>query len=132
MVAHRPADDFSGEQVEDHGQVQPALAGRDVGDIRQPDLGGLLGREIPIQQVFRDRQRMLAVGRAHAIAAWRVSPDAVPVHHPLDPLAADTLALSAQFGVDTRCPIPAPMIGVNPPDIAQPLAIGDLARAFRP
>jgi len=30
----------------------------------------------------------------------RISPDAVPVHHSPDALAADALALSAQFGVD--------------------------------
>src|SRR4051794_31892056 len=104
MLAHRPTDDFSGEQIEDHGQVEPALAGRDIGDIRQPDLIRLLGHEIPIEQVGRDRQRMLAVGRAHAIAARYVSPDAMPAHDPLDPLATDTLALGTQFGVDTRRP----------------------------
>jgi hypothetical protein len=75
---------------------------------------------------------MLAVGRAHAIAARHVSPDAMPAHHPLDPLAADTLALGTQFGVDTRRPISAPVVGMNPPDIAQQLAIGDLARALWP
>ena len=67
-----------------------------------------------------------------AIAAWRVSPDTVPAHHPLDPLAADTLALGTQLGVDARCPVAAPVISMNPPDIAQQLAIGDLARALRP
>jgi hypothetical protein len=87
---------------------------------------------MPIQQVCRDRQRMLAVGRAHATAARQVSWDAVPAHHPLDPLAADTLAFGTQFGVDTRCPLSAPVAGMNPPDIAQQLAMGDLARAFRP
>jgi hypothetical protein len=132
MIAHRPANHFAREQVEDHGQVEPALAGRNVGDIRQPDLIRLLGREIPIQQGGCDRQGMLAVGRTHAIAALRVSPDAVPAHHPLDPLAADTLAVGTQFGVDTRCPLSAPVLGMNPSDIDQQLTIGDLAPAFWP
>ena len=44
MLAHRPADDFPGESVEDHRQVEPALAGRDIGDIRQPDPGLCRGR----------------------------------------------------------------------------------------
>jgi hypothetical protein len=48
-----------------------------------------------------------------------VSPDAVPAHHPLDPFAADTLALGTQFGVDARRPIAALVISMNPPDIAQ-------------
>jgi hypothetical protein len=75
---------------------------------------------------------MLAVGCANTIPAWRVSPDAVPVPHPLDPLAADDLALGAQLGMNSRYPISAPVLGMNPPDIDQQLAIGDLARAFWP
>src|SRR4051812_36330172 len=75
---------------------------------------------------------MLAVGRAHTIAAWCLGPDAVPAHHPFDPLAADALARGTQFGMNTWCPIAASMGGMNPPDIAQQLAIGDLARAFWP
>jgi hypothetical protein len=43
VIAHRPADHFAGEQVEDHGQVEPALGGRDIGDIGQPDLIGPVG-----------------------------------------------------------------------------------------
>ena len=54
----------------------------------------------------------------------------MPAHHPLDPLAADTLACGTQLGVDTRPPISAPVLGMNPPDIARQFAIGDLARAF--
>src|SRR3979411_2503857 len=100
------------------------------GDIRQPDLIGPVGCEIPIQQVGGYRQVMLAVGRAYAIAAWRVSPDAVLAHHPLDPLAADGLALGTQLGMNTRCPISAAVLRMNPPDIDQQLAIGDLAQAL--
>jgi hypothetical protein len=56
----------------------------------------------------------------------------MPAHHPLDPLAADTVTRGTQFGVDARRPISAPVLRMNPPDIAQQLAIGDLARAFWP
>ena len=31
VVAHGPTDHLAGEQIEDHGQVEPALAGCDVG-----------------------------------------------------------------------------------------------------
>ena len=34
-LAHRPADDLAGVQVEDRGQVQPAFAGRDVRSASQ-------------------------------------------------------------------------------------------------
>ena len=65
-------------------------------------------------------------------AARHLRPNAMPAHDPLDPLAADALAGGTQFGMNTRRPISAPVVGMNPPDIAQQLAIGDLARALRP
>jgi len=102
VLAHGPANHLAGEQVEDHGQVEPALAGRNVGDIRQPDLIGPVCDTILLEQVCRHWQAMLAVGRAHAIAARPPRPDTVLAHDPFDPLAADGLALGAQFGVDAR------------------------------
>jgi len=59
VIAHGPADHFAGEQVEDHGQVEPALAGRDISDIGQPDLIGPVGNEVLIPQVFRHGQECL-------------------------------------------------------------------------
>jgi hypothetical protein len=93
-------------QPEDRGQVEPALAGCDVGG--QPDLIWPVGHKILIQQVWRHRQGMLAVGRAHAIAARRSSPYAMLAHHPLDPLAANDLRgrLTVNCG-QSAAPIPA-------------------------
>jgi hypothetical protein len=132
VIAHGPADHFAGEQVEDHGQVEPALASRDIGDIGQPDLIGSVGDKVLVQQVFRHRQGMLAVGGADAKAAWRPRPDAVLAHDPCDPLTADGMALGAQFGVNARRPVSFPVLHMDPPDIGQQLAVGDLARALRP
>src|SRR5271154_5607648 len=70
---------------------------------------------------------MLAVGRAHAVAARGASPDAVVPHHPLDPAAADGLALGT-----ARRAVSFPMVSMNALDIAQQPTIGDLARALRP
>jgi hypothetical protein len=75
---------------------------------------------------------MLAVGRAYAITARHPSPDAMPAHDPLHPFAAGGPAFGTQLGMDARPPISAPVVGMNPPDIAQQFAIGDLARAFWP
>jgi len=61
-----------------------------------------------------------------------VSPDAMPPPHPLDPLGVDGLALGTQRGMNAPGLIAAPVLRVNPPDIDRQLAIGDLARAFRP
>jgi hypothetical protein len=132
VVAHGPTDHLAGEEIEDHGQVEPPLAGRDVGNVGQPDLIGPVGHKILIQQVWRHRQGMLAVGRAHAIAAWRSSPDTMLAHHPLDPLTADGLALGTQLGMDARRTISFPVVSMNAPDIVQQRAIGNPARALRP
>jgi hypothetical protein len=32
-IADRPSDDAAGKQVDDNGQIQPALAGPDIADI---------------------------------------------------------------------------------------------------
>ena len=35
-ISHRPADDAAGKQVDDNCQIQPTLAGPDVGDVGGP------------------------------------------------------------------------------------------------
>jgi hypothetical protein len=130
VIAHGPTDDFAGEQVEDHDQVKPALAGRDIGDIGEPDLIGPVGDKGPVEQVLRHGEGMLAVGRADAKAARRPRPDAVLAHDPCDPLAADGTARGAQFGVNARCPVSFPVLRMHPPDVDQDLMIvSDLAIA---
>jgi hypothetical protein len=64
--------------------------------------------------------------------ARRPSPDTMLAHDPFDPLAADGLTLGAQFGVDARRSVSFLVLCMNPPDIGQQIAIGDLARAVRP
>jgi hypothetical protein len=132
VLAHRPTHHLAGEQVEDHGQVEPALAGRNVGDIRQPDLIGLVGDKILLEEVCRHGEGMLAVGCAHAIAARRPRPETVLAHDPLDPLAADDLTLGSQFGVDARRSVSFVVLRMDPPDVGQQIAIGDLAGAVGP
>jgi hypothetical protein len=47
-------------------------------------------------------------------------------HDPFNPLAADGLALGAQFGVDARRSISFPVLRMDPPDVDQQRSIGDL------
>jgi hypothetical protein len=42
-LAHRPADDLAGMQIQYGGEVKPAFAGRDVGQIGEPNLAGSIG-----------------------------------------------------------------------------------------
>ena len=78
------------------------------------------------------RKRVERVMRQHGIQARPPRPDAVLAHDPLDPLAADGLALGPQFGVDARRSVSFPVLCMNPPDVDQQRAIGDLAQAHRP
>ena len=39
-VADSPADDATGEQVDDHGQIEPPLSGPDIRDVDAPLLVG--------------------------------------------------------------------------------------------
>ena len=75
---------------------------------------------------------MLGAGGAHEIAARRPSPETVLAHDPLDPLAAGGLTFGSQFGVDARRCASFLVLCMNPTDIDQQIAIGDLARAVRP
>ena len=95
---------------------QPSPVGISVISASQT-WSGFLGREIAIQQIGGNRQGMLAVGGTHAIAARHVSPDAMPAHDPLDPLAADALALGTQLGMNTWRPISAPMVVPRAPHL---------------
>jgi hypothetical protein len=61
--AGRPADDAPRMEVEDDGQVEPALAGREIGEIRRPDVIGDRDCKLLLEQVGRDREGMSAVGR---------------------------------------------------------------------
>ena len=87
-------------QVQDHSQIQPALAGPELpiegaigsspmgdADIARPFLIGLISGEVPIQQVRRDIELMIAVGRhlvfacsnnGYAVLTYQTTDTAVP------------------------------------------------------
>lgn len=80
MVAHRPPDDGSTEQVGDDRQVEPSLLGRYVRDVGGPDLVRAGGDELAIEQVGRDRQGVPAVGGARPECTGPLGADAVAAH----------------------------------------------------
>jgi hypothetical protein len=60
-VADGPADDAPRMQAQDHSQIQPPLAGPDVADVTRPFLVRPSRREVAIQQVRCDVERVIAV-----------------------------------------------------------------------
>jgi hypothetical protein len=55
-TAHPPAHDTTGEHVDDEGHVQPALPGRYVREVDDPQLVWPLGPELPVDPVQRTRR----------------------------------------------------------------------------
>src|SRR5277367_4384158 len=78
-VAGRPADDPAGEQVNDDGEVQPAFAGPNVGDVGAPFLVRPGCHEVLIEQVRSDRPGVMAV-RCPPEPPFLPSPEAVFAH----------------------------------------------------
>jgi hypothetical protein len=76
-AALAPADDAPAEHVHHERHVDPALPGRDIGEVRDPELVRPLGTELPVdpvQRAWRLRVRnggALGLAPAHALQAWR-------------------------------------------------------------
>src|SRR3954454_8059371 len=106
MVAHRPADDLAAVQVHDGGQIEPSLAGRDIGDIGEPDPVRRGSGEVAIEQIGRDRQVVLAVGGPDPSWPRHDGANTMTAHQALDASATcATTTLSLQFAMDTRAAI---------------------------
>jgi hypothetical protein len=58
----RPTDYLSVEQIQENGQVQPSLVGRDVGNITNPGTIRSIHGKVLIQQVWRYRKVMSGIG----------------------------------------------------------------------
>ena len=141
-IAHGPADDLAREQIEHQGQVQPALVGRDVGQISQPLLIRRRGLEIAFQYVRRHRVRVLRVRGHHpepaSLAAGQImlaheTPDALVIDRPLErrahlgghpspTIATPMLELGAANLRDDPGFLPHPCRRLAPPRIAQAAA----------
>ena len=133
VVAHRPSHDFARVQVHDGGDIQPALACCDVGQIRQPDLVRLgCGCELPVQQVGGNREGVAAVGGLHALAPGHKAAHAMPAHQALDAAAPHLPPVRPQGGVHARATIPAATALVRPSYVVEQRAILGRALASGP
>ncbi len=104
MLGHRPAHDFGRLQIHHSREIKPALLGPDVSDVGHLNAVRRLCREVAREQVGRDGNGMATDGvPAEPALSPRGQPHAA--HQPRDPLAADPVALGAQFGMHTRAAI---------------------------
>jgi len=96
MVAHGPADDLAGRQVEDGSQIQPSLTSRDVSDVGQPNAVLCQCDELVLQQVRSDGQMVAAVSRAWLEPATGERANTVTTHQPHDAATTCRPAFRAQ------------------------------------
>jgi hypothetical protein len=127
MLGQGEADHPAGGDVDHGGQVQPALPGRDVGDVATPagvDRGGVDG-EVPADQVGSGGRRRVR-DRGLVPAARRPAPQPGAAHQPGHPLTAVVVAGAAQRGVDAWCAIAALGHLVRLADLLGQRGVGDL------
>ena len=118
----RPADNLAVEQVEHDGQIQPAFIGRQVGDVRGPDLIWRRRREVSGQQVLCHRQAVLRV-RRDLVAPLVPGADPVVAHQPFDSFLAGRETSYPQFTNHARAAVGPFEFGMNGPDERQQLAV---------
>ena len=51
---HRPANHVTGEEIDNHRQIQPALLGADISNIGDPDLIGPDNGKLPLHTIRRN------------------------------------------------------------------------------
>src|ERR1700723_184131 len=131
MIAHRPADDLARGKVEDRGEIEPSLSSGDVWDVRQPDGVRRRCRERLLQQVRRDRKVVAAVRCARLEPTSCQAANAVVAHQTGDASPANRSAFSTKRGVHPQRAITATMLGLETPDIAEQMTVGDEPGAVR-
>src|SRR4051794_5678742 len=130
-----PADDPPGTDVDDEGDVDEALPGRDRGEIRQPPRIRPRRMELPVYLVTRTGRRFVADRRLHRLAADRAVKSHL-LHQPRRRAAGDRDPLAAQLSpdlahaVDPEVRLPDPADFRPKPDIA--LRAGWQARRIGP
>ena len=126
VVGDRPADDPARAQVDDGGQVQPALPGVDVGDVAAP-AGVDLGRRRRRSRGGPGPAAPSRPGRAR----WSCATVSASV--PRSPAARisratrlrrDPVAAALQGGVDARGAVAALRLGVDVGDLLGQLRVG--------
>ena len=98
-TADPPADDAPCEDIDDEGHVHETLPGRDVGEVRHPQLVRTLRLELPVHPVQRACRLGIGHGGAHLLASACTAEAAQP-HQPFDGAARYGRAFAPQLAPD--------------------------------
>ena len=88
------ADDLFGTKVFDSSEIEPALIGRDVGDIADPSLVGSVKRKLAHEQIRSNGMRMLGIC-SRFVSAFAYGGNAQFIHE-----AVDAFARTGEFFAD--------------------------------
>ena len=95
-IADGPPNDAPGEKVNDHSQINPPLARPDIGDVACALLVRPARSEVLLQEIRRDVEGVIAVGRALELSAAD-DLDAILAHKSPDTALADADAQLIQL-----------------------------------
>lgn len=98
-TAQSPANHLSGEQINNHRQIQPPCFGGDVSDIRYPDPVRGIARKITLKKVFCNRIRMLRIRRRPEFST-NYRTQSCCLHSPGYSIFTDRKSFIAQFLCD--------------------------------
>src|SRR3989449_590815 len=115
-LVHRPADGEARTEIEDHRQVEPTLARRNVGDVGDPRLVRPSTLELPRQDVGGDGKRMPRLRRDTKPAAAPCGQPANP-HEPRHALATCPAPALPQLRVNPWAPVALPRLRVDRGDL---------------
>ena len=122
VVSHGPAHHPSRGAVQEDGQVEPPLPGADVGDVAHPELVGIVGCEVALDQIGEGGQRNSDRGAAEAPRL--ASSESRLAHQPGHPRAGVEFAHNPEFGLDAGSAIGLPPLGVDGGDLRSEPNIG--------
>jgi len=106
-----PAHDASGKNVNDKSHVLPALPGRDIGEVRDPQLIWPFSLELPIDPIQRASRFAVADRGAHHLATHDTAQALTP-HESLDRTAGYHDAFAVQ--------LPPDLVGTIDPQVGLP------------
>ena len=98
-TAHSPPHDASGKDVDDESHIEPALPGRDIGEVRDPQLVGTIGLELPIDPIQWARRLAVADRGAHDLSPHD-TPQSLTTHKSFDRAAGHRDTLPVQLPPD--------------------------------
>src|SRR5579884_2674881 len=112
VIGHRPAHHPTTEGIKDHGQVDKATPGRDIGDVRHPQPVGSGGDKGSADQIGCRRSCRFPM-RRDDMPPTMTPLDSRRPHQTCHPLLAAVCPGRPQSGMDAQHPVGLPALGVT-------------------